>query len=602
MRLGGGLAVVLALSGAARAQAPNPILTGIPANTALDLGAYTSEPLCGVPIQVTDYSRFTYDAQRHQLLLFGGGHASTPRTDVDAFSFATLQWSSAYPPTPEGALVFTNYDPVLTRWISTGHPIARHTYDQLVFAPSTGDLVMLARGHAGAYCTGDWGWESGRVAHYDPDTRAWSHSATADNFYGGSDPYPAAEYDPVSGLIVIVAHDGLWTYDPVTRVKTQRRSHDLDLGYANNLVYFPPNQRMYYFARGAPTQVWEVTLDRANWAATAIVRLAVTGSVPDSQESGWAYDSWNQVIGGGVSAGVFHAFDPLLARFTSHVMQRSAGSPAVGTQAFHCLDFDPVDGVFLFLTEYDSGGRMWAYRYADGAPAALSIGDAAVPEGAGGTRALAFTLRLSRASAQAVTVAYATADGSASAPADYQAASGTLTLAPGALSGVLSVNTLGDSTLEPNETFFVNLSGVQGATLADAQAQGTILDDEAARFHAVTPCRLLDTRLPPGPAGGPILAAGERRSFPVGGACSLPASAKAAAVNVTAVAPSAPGNLRLFAAGLAPPATSVVNFAAGRTRANNATVVLGGSGQATLQCDMSGGGTHVVVDVFGYYE
>ena len=70
--------------------------------------------------------------------------------------------------------------------------------------PGTGDLVMFARGHAGAYCTGDWGWESGRVGHYDPDTRAWSFSPTATNQFGTGDPYAAAEYDPVSGLIVLV--------------------------------------------------------------------------------------------------------------------------------------------------------------------------------------------------------------------------------------------------------------------------------------------------------------------------------------------------------------------------------------------------------------
>lgn len=348
---------------AAFPQATNPILTGIPANTARDLGAYTSDPLCGVPIQVTDYSRFTYDSWRHQLLLFGGGHASTPRTDVDVFDFATLQWSSAYPPTPVSALTFANYDPVLVRWISSGHPLARHTYDQLVFAPSTGQLVMLARGHGGAYCTGDWGWEWGRVAHYDPAARTWSWSQTADNFYDGSDPYPAAEYDPVSGQIVVVARSGLWTYDPVSRVKTQRLAYSKDMGYANNLVHFPPNQKMYYIARGAPTRVWEVTLDRANWAASTVVELAPSGIVFDSQESGWAYDSWTRVIGGGVRNGIFYAFDPLAAAWSSAVMQIQGTGGPIGDLASHTLDFDPVDGVFLFLTDYDSGSRTWAYRY-----------------------------------------------------------------------------------------------------------------------------------------------------------------------------------------------------------------------------------------------
>lgn len=473
-----GLVLWLAPAGVL-AQPANPILTGIPANTARDLGAYTSDPLCGVPIQVTDYSRFTYDPLRHQLLMFGGGHASTPRTDVDVFSLATLAWTSAYPPTPEPQLTFANYDPSLARWISTGHPIARHTYDQLVLDPGTGDLVMLSRGHAGAYCTGDWGWESGRVGHYDPDTRTWSFSPTADNTYGGSDPYPAAELDPVSGLIVVVAGNGLWTYDPSTRVRVQRLDYDQDMGYANNLVYFPPNQRMYYIARGTPTRVWEVTLDRANWSASTVTQVATTGDVFDSEESGFAYDSWNRVIGGGIQGGTFRAFDPLTSRWSSAIMGVQGPGGPIGTQAFHALDFDPVDGVFLFLTGYDDGSRMWAYRYGSATPAALSVDDVTVTEGDAGTTPAVFTARLSQASPLPVTVAYGTADQTAAAGSDYQAAAGTISFAPGVVTRTVSIGVMGDGAIETDETFVVNLSAPVGATLADGQGQATISDDDA---------------------------------------------------------------------------------------------------------------------------
>lgn len=358
----------VACAAAARAQAPNPTLAAIPANTARHLGAYTSEPLCGVPIGVTDYSKLVYDPVRHQLMMFGGGHATTPRTDVDVFRFDTLAWTSAYAPTPVAQLTLSNYDASHARWISTGHPIARHTYDQLVVDPVTGDLVMVAVGQAGALCTGDWGFDGGRVGHYDHDTRTWSFAGT-DNVFGPGSTFPGTEYDPVSGLIVVVGGTGLYTYDPATRVKTLRKAYDHPaMGYANNLVYYPPNQRFYFIARGAPTRVWEVTLDRANWANSTVTEMATAGAVFDSQESGFAYDSWNGVIGGGVADGVFHAFEPEQARWTAVTMQVQAGGGPVGTQAFHALDFDPVDGVFLFLTEYGSGSRTWAYRYGSGTP------------------------------------------------------------------------------------------------------------------------------------------------------------------------------------------------------------------------------------------
>jgi len=61
---------------------------------------------------------------------------------------------------------------------------------------------------------------------------------------------------------------------------------------------------------------------------------------------------------------------------------------------------------------------------------ALSVSDASVSEGNSGTTALTFTVGLSAASGQTVTVNYATADGTALANIDYTAASGTLTFAP----------------------------------------------------------------------------------------------------------------------------------------------------------------------------
>jgi hypothetical protein len=108
----------------------------------------------------------------------------------------------------------------------------------------------------------------------------------------------------------------------------------------------------------------------------------------------------------------------------------------------------------------------------------LRIGDAAVTEGNTGTVATTFTVTLTAASPQTVTVGYATADGTATAGSDYQAAGGTLTFAPGETSKTVTVLVNGDRLAEPNETFFVNLSGPTNATIADGQGTGTIVDDE----------------------------------------------------------------------------------------------------------------------------
>jgi hypothetical protein len=108
----------------------------------------------------------------------------------------------------------------------------------------------------------------------------------------------------------------------------------------------------------------------------------------------------------------------------------------------------------------------------------LQIRDVTVTEGNTGTVAAVFTVTLSAASDQDVTVRYATANGTATAGSDYQARSGTLSIPAGQTTGTISVPVIGDRLPEPNETFAVNLSGATNATIADDQAVGSIADDE----------------------------------------------------------------------------------------------------------------------------
>jgi hypothetical protein len=108
----------------------------------------------------------------------------------------------------------------------------------------------------------------------------------------------------------------------------------------------------------------------------------------------------------------------------------------------------------------------------------LAISDVRTWEGNSGTTALVFTVSLSAPSSQAVSVNYGTADGTATAGSDYQATSGTLTIAAGQTTGTITVLVNGDRLAEANETFAVNLSTPTNATIADGQGVGTIVDDE----------------------------------------------------------------------------------------------------------------------------
>jgi len=111
---------------------------------------------------------------------------------------------------------------------------------------------------------------------------------------------------------------------------------------------------------------------------------------------------------------------------------------------------------------------------------AISINDVTVMEGNGGTVNATFTATLSMASAQTVTVNYATANGTATAGIDYAGGAGTLSFAAGITLQTFSITVNGDVTVEANETFLVNLSSAVNATIADNQGQCTINNDDVA--------------------------------------------------------------------------------------------------------------------------
>ena len=130
---------------------------------------------------------------------------------------------------------------------------------------------------------------------------------------------------------------------------------------------------------------------------------------------------------------------------------------------------------------------------------------------------------------------------------------------------------------------------------------GTVGTNGPFAFHTVTPCRVLDTRLPDGPLGGPALG-GAERSFAVAGACGIPVTAKAVSANITVTGPASQGHLSLYPAGFGLPLVSSINFRAGQTRANNVTLPLGTGGAINVQAALIGGTVHFILDVNGYYE
>lgn len=113
----------------------------------------------------------------------------------------------------------------------------------------------------------------------------------------------------------------------------------------------------------------------------------------------------------------------------------------------------------------------------------LNIGDVTQAEGNAGQTAFNFNASLtSPAGAGGVSFTVNTADGTsnpATAGSDYVAiVGGSGSIAQGNTSTTLTVQVNGDTTPEPNETFFVNITGVTGANSGDVQGLGTITNDD----------------------------------------------------------------------------------------------------------------------------
>lgn len=119
-------------------------------------------------------------------------------------------------------------------------------------------------------------------------------------------------------------------------------------------------------------------------------------------------------------------------------------------------------------------------------------------------------------------------------------------------------------------------------------------------LYLVTPCRVIDTRNPVGAFGGPAVAHLGTRNVQLTGVCGIPSTAKAVAVNLTAIAPSTAGFLSIYPAGTAWPGNSTLNYRLNKTRANNTIAVVSALGQVTVL--NNGALQHFVMDVTGYFQ
>jgi chitinase len=301
------------------------------------------------------------------------------------------------------------------------------------------------------------------------------------------------------------------------------------------------------FAAGETAKVIPVTVNAGTGAgdkAFDVVLTGATGGTLASVGGGWEHGRvairdgmgwWNvrptlTVSSAGANAGDVERFNVTLSAPTTktvtlryHTMAMTAGEssyvpadglltiPAgskTGTIAVQTRAGSGTDGSFaLVLTAATNANLASPVAWGNivSIPPTVSVSDANVMEGDSGTATMTFTVTLSKASSQAVTVDYATADLEVSAipqgnlpqvgtpwpyaheGSDYVATNGTLTFAPGQTSKTVSVTVNGDTSIERDEPFNLVLSNASGATIATGTGVGTIDNDDVGSLSVSSP-------------------------------------------------------------------------------------------------------------------
>jgi Calx-beta domain/Matrixin len=221
-----------------------------------------------------------------------------------------------------------------------------------------------------------------------------------------------------------------------------------------------------------------VVTEGSSGTTTVTIGVSLSKALVSTTTVGWRTVNGTAAAGSdfiGVSSGTV----TFAAGGTSATIQVSVVGDAV---------YEPNETFSVELTSWaglnlaDKSGLVTLTN--DDKPAVSIQSAASVTEGNSGSKTVALTVTLSGPWSSTVTVSYATANGTAAAPSDYAAKSGTLTFAAGVTSQTIVITVNGDNTKEANETFKVTLNSPVNATLGSATGTVTIVNDDGAPLLA----------------------------------------------------------------------------------------------------------------------
>lgn len=272
-------------------------------------------------------------------------------------------------------------------------------------------------------------------------------------------------------------------YDALGRLS---KAENLSTGKQVEYGYDAAGNRTQVIANGGATT--EFGIDDISVTEGGMATFTVTRTGATSQSHAVSYGTSNNTA----TAGNDFASSSGTLTFSAGVVTRTVSvstsddSTYEGGESFHVNLSNPTNGASISDSQGDG-----VIDDNDAAPA-FSIADVTTSEGGN----LLFTVTKSGSTSQSHDVGYATADGSADG-SDYTGAMGTLSFAPGQASLTVSLLTLEDAICEADETLYVNLSSpTGGATIADAQAIGTINNDDAGPSFSINNASRVESQGP----------------------------------------------------------------------------------------------------------
>ncbi|BCM88343.1 levanase [Abditibacteriota bacterium] len=207
---------------------------------------------------------------------------------------------------------------------------------------------------------------------------------------------------------------------------------------------------------------------------TAPLNFAIQLSRPSSSP---VSVSWQTVVGTATAGADYLAVPPTTLTFKPGEVRKTVSVKVVGDALNE--DSETLRAAFSKPTNATLSRSTATGTIADNdLIPSLKINDVQISEGNGGNKTALFTVSLSAPSGRIVMVNYMTANGTATAGSDYTSARGTLTFAPGQTSQSIAITLKSDTLLKPNESFKVELSNSQNATIIDNFGIGLVIDDD----------------------------------------------------------------------------------------------------------------------------